>query len=186
MTMAVLESAVSLTQYLSFNLESETFAMEIGQVREVLDYTSVTKVPQMPSFVRGVINLRGSVVPVVDLKRKFGMGLTESGLNTCIIIVDVEIEGGDAVLGILADSVQEVFSLDRTEIEPMPRIGSSMSLDFLKGMGRRDDEFVQIMDVGRVFTDREMLSVHAAAAMGMHENAATATGAVIELGEGGI
>ena len=100
-------------QYLTFRLGEEVFALDIAQVREVLDYTAITRVPRMPEFMRGVINLRGSVVPVVDLRLKFGMAMTERTVNTCIIIAEVAIGGERTLLGALADSVQEVSILRR-------------------------------------------------------------------------
>ena len=100
------------TQYLTFTLDEELFALDIAKVREVLDYTSITKVPQTPDFMRGVINLRGSVVPVVDMRSKFNMPVAETTVNTCIIIVEVDIDGEGTVLGAMADSVQEVLELE--------------------------------------------------------------------------
>jgi purine-binding chemotaxis protein CheW len=141
-----------LSQYLSFKLGDEVYALDILKVREVLDFTSVTKIPKVPDFMRGVINLRGSVVPVIDLRLKFGMPETEKTVNTCVIIVDVEFEGTPIVIGALADSVSEVFDLDSTEIEPAPKMGTQIRMDFLKGMGQHGDGFVMILDIDRVFT----------------------------------
>src|SRR5512136_669351 len=104
------------TQFLTYKLGDETFALDITKVREVLDFTTVTKVPRTPEFMRGVINLRGSVVPVVDLRLKFGMSATEKTVNTCIIITEVTVDGDTTVLGALADSVQEVLDLDAEHI----------------------------------------------------------------------
>lgn len=144
------------TQYLTFTLDEELFALDIAKVREVLDYTSITKVPQTPDFMRGVINLRGSVVPVVDMRSKFGMSVAETTVNTCIIIVEVEIDGDGTVLGAMADSVQEVLELAPEQIEPPPRIGSKLKTDFIKGMGKRDDHFVIILDIDKVFSASEL------------------------------
>jgi purine-binding chemotaxis protein CheW len=134
-------------QYLTFRLGEEVFALDITQVREVLDYTAITRVPRMPEFMRGVINLRGSVVPVVDLRLKFGLSATEQTVNTCIIIVEVALEGETTLLGALADSVQEVIELEAGQIEPPPRLGSSIHVEFIRGMGKRDERFVIILDV---------------------------------------
>ena len=153
--MAVAERSAG-TQYLSFMLDEEVFALDITKVREVLDFTTVTKVPQTPDFMRGVINLRGGVVPVVDLRLKFGMTATEKTVNTCIIIVEVNIEGESTVLGALADSVKEVFDLGAEEIEPAPKIGTHLRTEFLRGMGKKDDEFILILDVDRVFSQAEL------------------------------
>ena len=144
------------TQYLTFTLDAEVFALDIGKVREVLDYTSVTKVPQTPEFMRGVINLRGNVVPVVDMRLKFGMAVTEKTVNTCIIIVEVAVDGEITILGAMADSVEEVLDLEPEQIEPAPRIGTKLNTDFIRGMGRRDERFLMILDVDKVFSSGEM------------------------------
>jgi len=149
-------------QYLTFRLGEEVFALEISQVREVLDYTQITRVPRMPEFMRGVINLRGSVVPVVDLRLKFGMSATERTVNTCIIIAEVEVEGERTLLGALADSVQEVLDLEPGQIEPPPRLGASVDARFIRGMGKRDEGFVIILDVDRVFSAGELSLVQGA------------------------
>ena len=128
------------TQYLSFKLGEGVFALDIGKVREVLDFTTVTKVPRTPAFMCGVINLRGSVVPVVDLRLKFGMSRTEKTVNTCVIIVEVTLDGETTVLGALADSVQEVLDLGPDHIEPAPKIGTRLNTEFIKGMGKRDNK----------------------------------------------
>src|SRR5512136_159595 len=116
-----MEEREQTTQYLTFKLADEVFALDIGKVREVLDFTTVTKVPQTPDFMRGVINLRGNVVPVVDMRLKFGLSLTEKTVNTCVIITEVNLDGEGTVLGAMADSVQEVLDLEQGEIEPPPR-----------------------------------------------------------------
>ena len=149
-------SITETTQYLSFELDDEVFALDISKVREVLEYTSVTKVPQTPDFMKGVINLRGNVVPVIDMRLKFGMSETEKTVNTCVIIVEVSLDGESTVLGAMADSVQEVFELETDQIEPAPRIGTRLNTDFIKGMGKRDSEFIIILDIDKVFTSDEL------------------------------
>lgn len=147
------------TQYLSFNLDEEIFALDISKVREVLDYTTVTKVPQTPEFMRGIINLRGSVVPVIDLRLKFGMSETEKTVNTCIIIVETNLEGESILIGALADSVQEVFDLDADQIEPPPKIGTKLNMEFITGMGKQDGNFVIILNIDKVFSAEEIAMV---------------------------
>jgi len=147
------------TQYLTYKLGDETFALDITKVREVLDFTTVTKVPRTPEFMRGVINLRGSVVPVVDLRLKFGMTKTENSVNTCIIITEVTVDGDTTVLGCLADSVQEVLDLDEEHIAPAPRIGTKLRTEFIRGMGKRDDRFIIILDIDKVFSSDELALV---------------------------
>lgn len=149
-----------MMQYLTFKLDDEIFALDITQVREVLDFTAVTKVPQTPRFMRGVINLRGNVVPVVDLRTKFGMPPATEMESMCIIIVEVMMEGETTVLGALADSVQEVLDLDETQIEPAPRIGTRLKSGFIKGMGKRDDHLIIILDMDRVFSLEELVMVN--------------------------
>ena len=147
------------TQFLTFKLDEEMYALDILKVREVLDFTKVTKVPRTPDFMRGVINLRGSVVPVLDLRLKFGMSITEKKIDTCIIITEIAIDGETTILGALADSVQEVLELDPEHIEPAPKIGTKLNTDFIKGMGKRDGEFIIILDIDKVFSSDELALV---------------------------
>jgi purine-binding chemotaxis protein CheW len=140
------------SQYLTFKLDQETYALDITQVREVLDFAEITKVPRMPEFMRGVINLRGGVVPVVDLRLKFGMTKTEKTVDTCVIIIDLAIEGETTLLGTLADSVQEVLTMEPDQIVPPPKIGTRLNTEFIKGMGKKNDEFVIIIDIDKVFS----------------------------------
>lgn len=149
------------TQYLTFKLDDEVFALDITKVREVLDFTTVTKVPCTPEFMRGVINLRGSVVPVVDLRLKFGMTKTEKTVNTCVIIVEVAVDNETTVLGALADSVQEVMDLEPDHIEPAPKIGTRLNTEFITGMGKRDSTFIIILDVDKIFSTEELALVQA-------------------------
>jgi purine-binding chemotaxis protein CheW len=146
-------------QYLTFKLDEEVFALDIIKVREVLDFTVITKVPHTPEFMLGVINLRGSVVPVVDMRLKFGMSKTERTVNTCIIILEIEMEGERVVLGALVDSVQEVIEMESGQIEPPPRIGTRLKTRFIKGMGKRDEHFIIILDIDRVFSTDELAIV---------------------------
>lgn len=157
--MATAETSSIPSQYLTFMLDHEQFAVDISKVREVLEFTSVTKVPRTPEFMRGVINLRGSVVPVVDLRLKFGLTRTESTIDTCVIITEVEARGEKTVLGALADSVQEVIELEPESIEPPPRMGTRVNIDFIRGMGKRDEKFMIILDIDRVLTEEEIRSV---------------------------
>jgi len=145
-----------ISQYLTFKLDQETYALDIIQVREVLDFSEVTKVPRMPDFMRGVINLRGGVVPVVDLRLKFGMTKTEKTIDTCIIIIDLAIEGETALLGALADSVEEVINMEPDQILPPPKIGARLNTEIIKGMGKKNDEFVIIVDIDKVFSIDDM------------------------------
>jgi purine-binding chemotaxis protein CheW len=147
------------TQYLTFTLAEEIFAVDVDRVREILEMTNITKVPQVPDFMRGVINLRGCVVPVLDLRLKFGMEETAQTVNTCIIVVEVEMDGERIVLGALADSVQEVIEMESSQIEAAPHIGTHLKTDFLKGMGKHENRFVMILDIDKVFSGAELGAV---------------------------
>lgn len=146
-------------QVLTFELDKDVYGVDIMSVREVLDYTSVTKVPQTPDFMVGVINLRGNVVPVIDLKMKFGLGKTEKTVNTCIIIVEVDIDDESTVLGALADSVQEVVDFEGNSIEDAPKIGTQLNTAFINGMAKREDGFVIILCVDAVFSNVELNNI---------------------------
>jgi purine-binding chemotaxis protein CheW len=147
------------TQYLTFKLDEEVFALDVIKIKEILEYTSVTKVPQTPEFMRGVINLRGSVVPVIDLRLKFGMSASEQTVNTCIIVAEVDMEGETILLGVLADSVQEVNEMEPAQIEAAPHIGTKLNTDFIKGMGKQDGAFVMILDIDKVFSSGDLAMI---------------------------
>ena len=157
---------VETRQYLTFKLGEEVFGVEVSKVREILDLTTITKVPQTPHFMRGVINLRGSVVPVVDMRVKFGMPPSERTVNTCIVVVEVSLEGEPTVLGALVDSVQEVFELEPDQIEPAPRIGTKLRTEFLLGMGKRDERFLLLLDIDMVFRVEELAMISDAGGAG--------------------
>jgi len=157
-----MEEQAGANQYLTFELDGEIFALEIAKVREVLDFTTVTRVPKMPAFMRGVINLRGSVVPVVDMRLKFGLPPADRTVNTCIIIVEIEMDGEMVALGALADSVKEVVELEAAEIEPAPRIGARLGTEFIRGMGKREEGFLILLDINRVFSNEELAAVQLA------------------------
>ena len=146
-------------QYLTFKLGGEIFAIDVAKVREVLDFTTITKIPRTPDFMSGVINLRGNVVPVVDLRLCFEMSKTEKTVNTCIVVVEMFLDGESTVIGALADSVEEVIDLEPEQIEPAPRIGTKIRTDFIKGMGKRDAQFIMILDLDRVFSAEELSAV---------------------------
>ncbi len=154
--------ASGTTQYLTYKLADELFAFDIAKVREVLDFTSITHVPKMPEFMRGVISLRGSAVPVVDLRLKLGMPKTEKTVDTCVIISEVRVNGEPTTIGALADSVQEVMDLGAEHIEPAPKIGTGLNTEFIRGMGRHGEQFIIILDIDKVFSDDELAALPAA------------------------
>ena len=130
--------------------------MDVAKIREILDFTLATKVPGTPDFMRGVVNVRGNVVPVVDMRLKFGLSITEKTVDTCIVVMEIAVEDDKTVLGALVDSVQEVFELEANQVEPPPRIGSRWRTEFIKGIGKRNDELIIILDIDRVFSSTEL------------------------------
>jgi purine-binding chemotaxis protein CheW len=146
------EHITEAAQCLTFKLDTEIYALEISKVQSVLDFEQLTIVPRMPDFMRGVINLRGSVVPIIDMRLKFGMTQTEKTVDSCIIIAEIEMEDELTILGMLADSVQEVITLEPEHIEPAPKIGTRLNTEFIKGMGKQNEEFLMILDLDKVFS----------------------------------
>jgi purine-binding chemotaxis protein CheW len=156
------KDATGMTQYLTFTLDGEVFALEISKVLEVLDYTAITRVPRVPNFLLGVINLRGSVVPVVDLRLKFGMTRTENTVNTCIIITEVSVANESRIIGTLVDSVKEVIDLRNDDLGPAPKIGMRLDIECVKGVGKYDGLII-ILDIDRVFSVNESVIEHCSA-----------------------
>lgn len=150
---------LATTQFLTFTLADEVFSVDVARVREILEITTITKVPQVPDFMRGVINLRGCVVPVIDLRLKFGMEEADQTVNTCIIVVEVAMDGENIVLGALADSVQEVIEMEPSQIEAAPHIGTHLKTEFIRGMGKHDGRFVMILDIDKVFSGADLAAV---------------------------
>ena len=131
------ESMTETRQYLTFKLDNDDYAINVESVREILDVCSVTKVPQTPDFMLGVINLRGNVVPVIDLRIKFGFADGAQGEETCIIVLEVLVDEEMTVLGAMVDSVQEVLEIPADAMEPPPKIGNRLKTEFIHGMGKR-------------------------------------------------
>lgn len=142
--------------YLTFTLEGEQYAVSVLRVREVLEYTKITKIPRTADYMRGVINLRGTGVPVIDLRTKFGMQEIGNTKDTSIIVMEIEAGNGRVVLGALADSVQEVIELEPAQIEPAPRFGTRLATEFILGMGKKDERFIIILDIDKIFTSDEV------------------------------
>jgi purine-binding chemotaxis protein CheW len=146
------------SQYLTFALSSEMFAVGILNVKEIIEYGNLTEIPMMPAFIRGVINLRGSVVPVIDLAARFGGSQTEVGRRTCIVIIEVEDEDENAKhdIGIMVDAVSEVLDIPGSEIEPPPTFGAKIRADFIFGMGKVASKFVIILNINKVLSVQEI------------------------------
>ena len=153
-------------QYLTFTLGSEMFAIEIRDIKEIIEYGSLTTVPMMPQFVRGVINLRGRVVPVIDLSVRFGRNATETTKRTCTVIIEVHVEGQAIDIGILVDAVSEVLEIPASEIEPPPSFGAKIRADFISGMGKVNGEFVIVLALDKVLSVEEMAVLGAVEAGG--------------------
>lgn len=149
-------SAFPSQQYLTFLLGGEVFAIEISQIREIIEFGGMTSVPLMPAFLRGVINLRGSVVPVVDLSIRFGRTETRVNPQTCVVILELLHEEEIQYVGVLVDSVSEVVEIANSDIEPPPTFGSMLRPDFIKGMGKINGRFVVLLDVNYVLSIEEM------------------------------
>ena len=147
---------LEVNQFFTFILGGEVFAIDISQIREVLELTQITKVPQTPEMMKGVINLRGSVVPVIDMRLKFDMGEIENTVDTCIIIIEIMLGEEKTMIGALVDSVQEVIDLDSEHIEPPPQIGTKLNTDFIRGMGKQDGKFLIILDIEKIFSSEEL------------------------------
>jgi purine-binding chemotaxis protein CheW len=149
------------TQYLTFVIGEEEYALGILRVREIIQYDVVTRVPRLPPWIRGVINLRGGVVPVIDLARKLGLPPREVTKETCVVITDVEAEGESHRVGVVADSVCQVVDLGPRDIEPVPAFGTKVRVDYLVGMGRAERRFVLILDADKIVTGGELTEASA-------------------------
>jgi purine-binding chemotaxis protein CheW len=143
-------------QFLTFSLGDESYAVDIRTVREIIQYGAMTTVPLMPGFVRGVINLRGAVVPVIDLHARFGRPAAAVGKRTCIVIFDANRDGEHVELGLMVDSVSEVIEIAAAAIEPPPNFGTAVRRDFIRGMGKVDKRFVIILEPDKAFDVDEM------------------------------
>jgi purine-binding chemotaxis protein CheW len=146
-------------QYLTFFIRSEEYAVGILRVKEILEYESVTRVPGTPAHVRGVINLRGAVLPVVDLAAKFGHAETAPTRTTCIVVVETRVDRDLLAVGLLADAVSQVIELDSDQIEPPPSFGTGVRIDFLTGMGKLDGRLVLLLELDRILAPVELLEV---------------------------
>jgi purine-binding chemotaxis protein CheW len=143
-------------QYLTFTLDCDQYAVSVLQVREVREYTRITKIPRTAAWMKGVIQLRGQGIPVIDLRAKFGLPPVESTKDTSIIIMEIQSDGGNLILGALADSVQEVVELEPSQIESAPRFGTRLAVEFILGMGKKDGNFILILDVDKIFNSDEV------------------------------
>jgi purine-binding chemotaxis protein CheW len=148
-------------QFLTFFLADEEYAVNIQRVKEIMEYTTVTRVPKVPDWIRGVINLRGNVVPVVDLAVRFGLAERPVTKTTCIVIVEVEQDSERTVMGVLADAVNQVIALAPEDIEEPPAFGTRVRLEYLLGMGKRGKKFALVLNIDTVLNNAELLTISA-------------------------
>ncbi|MBW2187246.1 MAG: chemotaxis protein CheW [Deltaproteobacteria bacterium] len=153
------QDQVKTNQYLTFLLNGEVFGIATNRVLEVLDYTEITPVPQTSDFMLGVINLRGSIVPVVDMHIKFGLPPSPRTVNSCIIIISILIDDEPTSVGVMADSVREVLDLDPEQIEAAPRMGTRLNSNFIRGMGKHGDDFIILLNIDSIFSQQELSTV---------------------------
>ncbi|MDQ3000947.1 MAG: chemotaxis protein CheW [Fibrobacterota bacterium] len=146
-------------KYLTFNLGKEVYGIEILKVQEIIGLMPVTRVPRTPAFVRGVVNLRGKVIPVIDLRLKFGLESKEDTERTCIIVVQVALNGGSVIMGLIVDEVSEVLNVLADQIEASPSFGSKVDTDFILGMGKVAQKVVMLLDVDKVLASDELATV---------------------------
>lgn len=142
-------------QFLTFNLGEELYGVNILKVQEIKGYTTATKIPNTPDYLKGVLNLRGSIVPIIDLRMKFGMGMTEPTSFTVIVVVNVR----NRIMGFLVDAVSDVLDLNAKDIQPPPELGSSVDITFVAGIGKVNDCLITLLDIDRVLTDEEVKTV---------------------------
>ena len=153
------ENAQKVQQHLTFMIGGEEYAISLLKVKEIIEFDTVTEVPTTPEWIRGVINLRGSVVPVIDLAVKFRQAPSIAGKLTCIVITEVECEGAATVMGIMADSVRQVIDLKPQDVEPPPTFGTRVKVDYLLGMARSGKKFCLILDTEKVLSTDELLEL---------------------------
>lgn len=165
-TQVALAQAAEIQQYLTFALGSEMFAVGTLSVKEIIEYGQLTEVPMMPDFIRGVINLRGAVVPVIDLSARFGRSATEITRRTCIVIIEVPSGDEKQDIGVVVDAVSEVLEIPAGEIEPAPAFGAKIRTDFIQGMGKVNGKFVILLDVGKVLSVEEISTLASVANQG--------------------
>lgn len=151
-----MKDAAKINSYLSFKLGEEIFGANVSKVINILEITKITKVPKAPSYMKGVINLRGTVLPLIDTRIKFDMGETIYTPNTCILVLDLDVSGEIIRVGALVDSVQEVLEIDETEIMPPPSIGSKYKSEFIEGIAKINDDFIMLLNMDLIFSSSEL------------------------------
>ncbi len=151
-----IENVDTLRSFLTFRMMDEVFAIDVLKVIEILELSKITKVPRAPEFMVGIINLRGNVLPVIDARTKFGMPKKEATVETCIIVMDIDVDDDVVTLGALVDSVSEVIEIQAEAIQKSPSIGARYNSDFIDGLVKKDDDFVMILNIGKAFSQDEL------------------------------
>ena len=152
---------VEINLYLTFRIEKELLAFDVSQVREVLDLCSVTRVPRTPHFMKGVINLRGTVIPVIDLRLKFGLEQADATIDSRIVVIEFNLDGNDTLVGILTDSVHDVLGIDKNQVSLPPETGTHWRTKYIKGIGKHGDNFILLLDIYQVFSDKKNVMAEA-------------------------
>ncbi|MBN1603068.1 MAG: purine-binding chemotaxis protein CheW [Chitinispirillaceae bacterium] len=145
-------------QYLTFQLGDELFAFDVLRTNEVLEVTQVTRIPGANDAMIGVINLRGSVVPVIDLRKRLNMPQKERTVDTSIIIIDTDYGDEKITLGVLVDAAKQVIMLDKTQLEPPPKVGMKMNIEYITAIGKHDNNFIILLNSDRIFSEKELIA----------------------------
>ena len=153
------EASKKINSYLTFELDQEVFAANVTNVINILEMTKITKVPKSPAYMKGVINLRGNVLPVIDTRLKFEMEAAEITKNTCILVLEVDIEGDHIQVGAIVDAVKEVIEIEPDDIKPPPSIGEKYKSEFITGVAEDNEGFIMIMDMNKVFSTADVVSL---------------------------
>jgi purine-binding chemotaxis protein CheW len=156
-------SSNNINSYLTFKLGDEAFAAHVSKVLNILEMVRITKVPDMPDYMRGVINLRGNVLPVVDTRLKFNMPIVEDSVNTCIVVLEISIEDKIVNIGAIVDAVQEVIEIEPNQIKDIPSLGKRYRSEFIQGMVERDNHFIMILDMDKIFSEYDIVKLEESA-----------------------
>ncbi len=156
-------SSNNINSYLTFKLGDEAFAAHVSKVLNILEMARITKVPDMPDYMRGVINLRGNVLPVVDTRLKFNMPIVEDSVNTCIVVLEISIEDKIVNIGAIVDAVQEVIEIEPNQIKDIPSLGKRYKSEFIQGMVERDNHFIMILDMDKIFSEYDIVKLEESA-----------------------
>lgn len=156
MTKMKTEKLAKTNSYLTFKIGEELFGANVSKILSILELTKITRIPRTPDFIRGVINLRGAVLPIIDIRLKFGLTQTEFTSNTCILVLEIDMDSVSVKIGALVDSVQEVLELEDKDILPPPNMGNKYKSDFIEGMFKLDNSFVVLLNMDLIFSEDEI------------------------------